>query len=82
MSLADKPAFPSTMLVSKNGTYIDNFGEDGMTLRQYYAGLAMQGIIASCPSGMDATKIPFEDWAKSAVKQADALIKELEKKSV
>lgn len=50
-----------------------------LTLREYYAGLAMQGILASCPSGINLKECPFKDWAKSAIKQADALIAELEK---
>lgn len=50
-----------------------------ITLRQYYAGLALQGILSSCPSGINLKECPFKDWAKSAIKQADALISELEK---
>jgi transcription initiation factor TFIIIB Brf1 subunit/transcription initiation factor TFIIB len=50
--------------------------QQGMTLRQYYAGLAMQGLcINSFIEGEDDTKrIVIE-----AIKVADALIEQLEK---
>jgi len=47
-----------------------------MTLRQYYAGLAMQG----CLSGSTGITIP-KDIAAYAVDAADALINELNKLS-
>jgi hypothetical protein len=47
----------------------------GLTIRQYYAGLAMQGYLAARWSG----RYKHEDLATEAVKQADALIAELEK---
>lgn len=43
-----------------------------LTLREYLAALAMQGL---CPS------MPAERAAQEAVKCADALIKELDKKN-
>jgi len=42
----------------------------GMTLRQHYAGLAMQGILASGFNG------PMDHLVHWAVKNADALIDE------
>lgn len=63
MSLKDKSAFP------------DFIGADGMTLRQYYAGLAMQGLIA----GQYDDSYNYEELACASIKRADALIKELEK---
>ena len=46
--------------------------ESGITIRQYYAGLAMQGIL-------EAGSFMNEQVAKLAVQQADNLIEELNK---
>ena len=48
----------------------------GMTLRQWYAGLAMQGILASGQAVQDGTT---KGYATLAVQQADVLIEELKK---
>lgn len=61
-------AFPLNML-NDDGTRF--FSCAGLTKREYFAGLAMQGIVASCNSRgvlMDTEIAPF------AVKWADALI--------
>lgn len=54
-------------------------GQGGMTLRQYYAGLAMQGML-SFPGTLNSnqTKTPA-NTANLAVSFADALIAELKK---
>jgi hypothetical protein len=67
-SLADKPAFP----VPYDHTGLTAVG--GMTLREYYAGLAMQGFMANA----NALYEP-DGAARDAVQYADALITELEK---
>ena len=82
MKLADKSVSPTSRRVKEN--YMDEGGygrtrtvtvdDGGMTLRQYYAGLAMQGILAH-PEGFTTP----EGYAKDAVAQADALIAELDK---
>lgn len=64
--LADEPAFGST-----EGPY------DGMTLRQHYAGLAMQGILASGNAQAFQNSSAAATWS---VEFADALIAELERK--
>jgi hypothetical protein len=51
---------------------------DGMTMRQYYAGLAMQGILSSAfinPSDLSNEK----GISELAVTYSDALIRELNK---
>jgi hypothetical protein len=57
----------------KNGKQpiLDNQFEDnkGLTKREYFAGLAMQGMAMS--------DLKFEDMARDAVKMADALLAEL-----
>ena len=59
----------------KNGEQpiLDNQFEDnkGLTKREYFAGLAMQGMVMS--------DLKFEDMAHDAVKMADALLAELRK---
>ncbi len=61
----NKLAFPITLK-----TKFGEVHQSGMTLREYYAGLAMQGILAS---GDDN----FQLIVEASVKYADALLKEL-----
>ena len=49
-------------------------GQAGMTLREYYAGLAMQGLLASGPHDCEAPGI-----AHDALLHADALLSALER---
>lgn len=46
-----------------------------MTIRQYFAAMAMQALLASEPQELDLS----EEIAADAVRAADALIAELEK---
>ena len=66
MNLADEPAFPVPGRADRQG----------MTLREHYAGLAMQGMLAD--QSIDESA---EECAAVAVLFADALIAELEKKA-
>lgn len=83
-TLANQPAFPT------RDNAVPEHQHEGMTLRQYYAGLAMQGML-SCSIIMEdmdklvqcsepALNLP-EIVAKGAVDLADALIAQLEKES-
>ena len=77
MNLKDKPAFPRPMggaFTKTGGEY--NASQSGMTLLQYYAGLAMQGALA------DPEVNNPDALAKFSVKCANALIAELEKGGV
>ena len=65
---AKGPAFP---LISDEG-YIINAG---ITKREYFAAMALQGIIAN----KDGLDIEIERIVQSAVDTADALIEELSK---
>jgi len=63
------------------GSLARQFREGGLasnkTLRQWYAGMALQGILASDPEGAYATEIyqkVFEEWAKCAFRCADAML--------
>lgn len=70
MSRADEPAHPTTYDEVSNGRH-------GLTIREHFAGLAMQGVLAGNPVMRD------EKWAQAnavlAVGLADALISELAK---
>lgn len=89
-TLADQPAFPAIedYTVDRDGTgALTGIGMKwgtGMTLLQYYAGLAMKGILANpMNSGEvgEAMRVQFgETWrARLAIGEARALIEELEK---
>lgn len=71
MSLGDKPAFPHNIIAMHDPTKVENF--TGLTLREHYAGLAMQGLIVS-------GKIANNLLAQRALFHADALIAKLEEK--
>lgn len=67
MSTKDKPAFPSCGA--------DGRGPSGMTLHQWFAGMALQGLLA-CTN----TSTTFEGFASDSLKYADAIIAEYEKR--
>jgi hypothetical protein len=71
MNLANKP------VVGVVGTFpvADDVEAEGMTYREWLAGMAMQGLLANSDRDAD-----FEGYAKDSVRFADALIAELEKK--
>lgn len=74
MSLGEQPAFPRVVPLN-----IDREYEAGMTYRQWLAGMAMQGILASStywPSKDDAPQVSYLSNL-----MADALIAKLEEKS-
>lgn len=79
-NLANQPAFPggeSYVQYDLGGNRTECAKaplHKGMTLRQHYAGLAMQSIRPDCYS-------EISDHAKHAVALADALIAELKKSS-
>ena len=87
-----RPAFPGTepQTVALNGKVIDTIPVKGMTLRQYYAGLATQGNLQAMLGEPDAAKATMEQAvedklspenliARQSVFMADALIAELSK---
>lgn len=80
MSLRDKPAFPSVDVteIGDNGSSV-HLGPRGMTLREHYAGRAMQGLAAFSIPRDDGDSIPPPGVAILCVALADALLAELEK---
>jgi len=79
----DQPAFPRPFSLDDYGDKLDRYKQqDGMTLRQYYAGQALLGMGTWMPSFVKL-KVGTYDLqapevlaarAEWAVKQADALI--------
>ena len=67
------PAFPSGNDVTL-GDWKSN-GHSGMTLRDYFAAKAMQGIFASNTEHDHADEHIFDAVAEAAYKQADAMLK-------
>lgn len=61
-----KRAFPSSSEDSS----------EGMTLREYFAAKALQGMLAS-PGAVDRTKVDKAKWSRIAMAWADALLNEL-----
>lgn len=76
--LSEQPAFPSVDTICPDGTRCAPLNE-GMTLLQYYAGLAMQGFCSYDDESESHWNDKAERYAARAIKMADALIKELEK---
>ena len=67
------PAFPEPGLSNlPNGEFI--YGQSGMTLRDYFAAKAMQGILAG-DHPITHDEDPLETVAEAAYHQADAMIK-------
>ena len=79
MKNADKPINP----VLTQSPSLQNDTSLGLTKREHYAGLAMQGLLANCNGGMTSggsrTFSPNE-ISKLAVLHADELLKQLENK--
>ena len=68
------PAFPRTVTINDG---IDGFTErknNGMTLRDYFAAAALQGLLASQSEGL------FTEFATHAYQLADAMLKAREVK--
>lgn len=79
MNLKDKPAFARPHSEFNDGAEGYIFADqEGMTLREYYAGLAMQGMLSMLTTE-DAPYIKLDILARDACRFADALIAELEK---
>lgn len=65
------PAFASVAISGENG-----YQQDGLTKREYFAGLAMQGLLSN-PKQIDTTN--FKWIAEHALGYADELLEQLEK---
>lgn len=81
MKLADKP------INARSASEYELNPPEGMTLREHYAGLAMQALIGDADSKANISRLSRErnidadvGLAKAAIEFADALIAELEKR--
>lgn len=73
MENGKQPAFAST-----DGK---TFANDGLTKREYFAAMAMQGILASNVEGLSNGRIDISGLIPMCVMASDALLKALETKS-
>jgi len=75
-----KPAFPQSV---SDISIVPNDCE-GMSLLEYYAGQALNGLWASCAHEKSdcPTHCDFDIFAKACFDQAEAMIKEAEKRSI
>jgi hypothetical protein len=72
------PAFPHVADILQfdgKSTTVKTLTQNGMTLRDYFAAQAMQGIFASNTEHDHADEHIFDAVAEAAYKQADAMLK-------
>jgi len=67
------PAFPSLHWVAPKG-HSANENPQGMTLRDYFAAKAMQGLMGRVWGDLPTDEL-FAVWSKSAYAMADAMLK-------
>lgn len=89
MENADKPIYPikgvdDLYYNEKDEPYIKQVKPFlGLTKREYFAGLAMQGLISSCDWNFTTfNKDLIEATSKNAIDLADELLKQLENENI
>lgn len=75
MNNADMPAMPNLKKWVSENAY-ESISDGGLTKREYFAGLAMQGLLSGA---CFESKYHFTDLQTEAVGIADALLAKLEK---
>jgi len=81
MSNADKPINPCTIKGRQgfgNQPTIPNREVYGLTKREYFAGLAMQGMIQNMHIKLNLSKTEADIIASQSIQFADELLKQLE----
>ena len=69
------PAFPRP--ISSDGVNCPDYGDPGMSLRDWFAGQALTGLLASVAgSPPSARQTQNAIWAREAYRLADAMLKE------
>ena len=76
--MESKSIFPN-IEIEGNGQYTKQSPFDGLTKRELFAGMAMQGFCSLSPDDCEALNLTPENVANMSVAHADALIKALEK---
>jgi len=71
-------AFPTPGIKRDDGVVLE-WPQPGLTKREFFAALAMQGLCAAQPDMQRGTIIDEDEIASDAVACADALLKELAK---
>lgn len=79
MAKANDPAFPVVTKVYSNPLDFQLVPTGGLTKREYFAAMAMQGLLASGVAAIRAQS--YEDVALHARRNADAVLEELERTS-
>ena len=79
MNNADTPAMPLALdiRVDESGNQFCNDAYEGLTKREHFAGLAMQGILANSTTTSWTEEQWFNVISKQALNHADALLKQL-----
>jgi len=79
MNNSDSPAAPQSGTEGASGDLnsSNDWGGSGLTKREHFAGLAMQGILSS--ARINADEISSQRMAATSLKLADALLEELAK---
>ena len=90
----DKPAFPRPVSSASNSNLPEDcvefeYGQDGMSLLEYYAGQAMSGFLANCDLlhannaiAKDCGMKPTKSMTTACFDYAEAMIKEAEKRRI
>ena len=81
MNNGNTPAMPQSGICDSEGNSYDSndLGGGGLTKREKFAAMAMQGWLARCASAPHSAFIDPEQVAETAVDFADALLSQLEK---
>lgn len=80
MSNAEQSAYPHTRTV-RDGGYMKTITEPGLTKRELFAAMAMQGALAAHAdmNGMRGYEGWREEFSRESIRFADALLAELAK---
>lgn len=70
---------PNDAAFAKSAFYQTDTSEKGLTKREYFAAMAMQGILANGPTDKEGWDLSAEQTAQVAVNHAEALIEILNK---
>lgn len=68
----DTPAFPRPLVAIPGEGFEE--GQAGMTKREWFAGMAMQGLVISCIADVKSDESAPTDISKAAFNLADAML--------
>ena len=77
MSDNSGPAFPIKHIIKENGFIVSEINFQGLTKREWFAGMALQGMLAKPLEGERESS--FECYAECSFRYADAMLAEGEK---